>query len=68
MGVTINALAISDDKGALADYYARKVILGTDAFVMPIKRYADYSMAVRKKLVRELSFRASNTTLLTNED
>jgi hypothetical protein len=59
MKVTINGLAISDDGGDLASYYARHVILGPDAFVMHISRYADYSVAIRKKLVTELSYGAS---------
>ena len=55
MDATINALVISDDEGDLATYYRRHVILGPDAFVMHINTYADYSAAIRKKLVMELS-------------
>jgi Protein of unknown function (DUF1194) len=58
MGVTVNALAISDDGGDLAGYYAKKVIIGSNAFVMNIKNYADYSAAIRMKLIRELSSEA----------
>ncbi|TCR90916.1 MULTISPECIES: DUF1194 domain-containing protein [Rhizobium/Agrobacterium group] len=59
MRVTINGLAISDDGGDLARYYAGHVVLGSDAFVMHINKYADYSVAIRKKLVAELSYGAS---------
>jgi hypothetical protein len=55
MQATINALVVSDDDGYLADYYRRQVILGPDAFVMGIKSHADYSSAIRKKLVMELA-------------
>lgn len=57
MDVTINALVVSDE-GDLASYYAKKVIVGPGAFVMDIRSYADYSDAIRKKLIRELSYRA----------
>lgn len=56
LGVTINALVISDDGGALAKYYAAKVIMGANAFVMEVKSFADFSSAMRMKLIRELSY------------
>jgi Protein of unknown function (DUF1194) len=55
MGVIVNALVIDDDKGDLASYYAERVIVGANAFVMDIRTYADYSTAIKKKLIRELS-------------
>jgi Protein of unknown function (DUF1194) len=55
MGVTINALVISDDGWDLAGYYAKYVILGAGAFVMNINKYTDYSVAIRKKLIKELA-------------
>jgi hypothetical protein len=55
MGVNVNALVIDDDKGDLASYYAKRVIVGANAFVMEIRTYADYSTAIKKKLIRELS-------------
>ncbi|MBB3409812.1 hypothetical protein FHT87_003731 [Rhizobium sp. BK316] len=61
MGVAINALTVSDDGGDLASYYARKVILGSDSFVMNIKNYRDYSTALRKKLIRELASEAAGS-------
>lgn len=63
MGVTVNALVVSDDKGDLASYYAKNVIVGTGAFVMDIQTYADYSIAIKKKLIRELSPRVLATVL-----
>jgi hypothetical protein len=68
MGVRINALVISDDGGDLAGYYAKKVILGSGAFVMDIKNYADYSVAVRKKLIRELSYKAEDVRFQTRAE
>jgi hypothetical protein len=56
MGVRINALVVSDDGGGLANYYARKVILGSGAFVMNINSYSDYSAAIKKKLIREMAY------------
>ncbi len=53
--VEINALAISDDEPALAAYYAHNVITGPAAFVMDVRDYAGFSMALRRKLIREIS-------------
>lgn len=58
MHVTINALVISDDGEDLAGYYAKKVIIGDNAFVMDTTNFADFSAAIRKKLIRELSYDA----------
>jgi hypothetical protein len=55
MGVTINALAIADDDGGLAAYYAQDVIRGTGGFTMTIRSQDDYAAAIRQKLTRELS-------------
>ncbi|WP_418314273.1 DUF1194 domain-containing protein [Phyllobacterium zundukense] len=38
MGVTVNALVISDDGGDLARYYSKKVTIGSNSFVMNIKK------------------------------
>lgn len=61
MGVAINALIVSDDGGGLASYYARKVILGSDSFVMDVKSYRDYTAALKKKLIRELATNAEGS-------
>lgn len=55
MGVTINALAMADDDDDLAAYYARDVVRGTGGFTMEVKSQADYALAIRRKLERELS-------------
>ncbi|MRG55693.1 DUF1194 domain-containing protein [Phyllobacterium sp. SYP-B3895] len=55
MGVTINALAISDEETDLADYYNDRVILGSERFVMNIRKFEDFALAIRLKLIRELS-------------
>lgn len=62
MGVTINALAIIDDDEELASYYARSVVQGTGGFTMQVTDQADYALAIRRKLKRELSpqFAAEN--------
>lgn len=54
-GTTVNGLVISDEEPDLPGYYERRVILGEDAFVMEVRSFADYSAAIRKKLIRELS-------------
>lgn len=58
MGVTINALAISDDDEDLATYYDREVVRDTGGFTMEVKDQADYATAIRRKLLRELSDRS----------
>ncbi len=55
MGVTINALAIADDEKDLAAYYAQNVVRGTGGFTMTVESQADYAIAIRQKLKRELS-------------
>ncbi|WP_318013602.1 MULTISPECIES: DUF1194 domain-containing protein [unclassified Mesorhizobium] len=58
-GYTINAIAIpteDDDPGnPLASYFAKSVIGGSQAFVMTPKGPNDYSTALRRKLVTEVS-------------
>jgi len=63
-GITINALAIEGDPAVaaalgpgarLSDYFRRAVIGGPGAFVMETDRYADFALALRRKLVREIA-------------
>jgi hypothetical protein len=54
-GITINALVISNEAKGLAEYYARTVITGPQAFVMEVNDYGDYAVALRRKLIREIS-------------
>jgi hypothetical protein len=53
--VTINGLVVADDGGDLASYYADKVIVGSNAFVMGVSSYSEYAAAIRAKLIREIS-------------
>ncbi len=55
MGVTVNALTVSEEVPDLAEYYAKSVIVGTGSFVMEVRRGSDFAAAFRKKLVRELT-------------
>lgn len=55
MGVTINGLVISDEETDLADYYDKSVIMGSNRFVMDIRKFEDFARAIRLKLIRELS-------------
>ncbi|MEC9368397.1 MAG: DUF1194 domain-containing protein [Pseudomonadota bacterium] len=60
-GITINGLPITDIDRALDAYYADSVVGGEGAFVMIAENYADISVTIRKKLLRELSPRISAT-------
>ena len=54
-GVTINGLAIlSADDLSLATWYRDNVITGQSSFVMSAAGYADFGVAIRKKLLREI--------------
>jgi hypothetical protein len=56
MGVTINALAIPDQENVdIADYYARNLITGPDAFVVSLNDHSNAIEAMRKKLHREIA-------------
>ena len=58
-GYTINAIAIpakdENPEQPLASYFARSVIGGSQAFVITSKGPSDYAMALRRKLVTEVS-------------
>jgi len=54
-GVTINALAVSNEETDIAEYYERKVITGPGAFVMDVQTFDDYAAALRRKLIREIA-------------
>ena len=53
-GVTINGLAILDEKPDLGRYYADHVIGGAGAFVLTVQSARDFAEAVRDKLIREI--------------
>lgn len=62
-GVTINGLPIMVNDGYssvydvhdLDEYYANCVIGGPGAFMIPVHRWEDFAMAVRRKLVLEIA-------------
>ncbi len=51
--ITINALAV-DGSGALTKYFQKNVIGGPDAFVLSADSFADFAIALKRKLLREL--------------
>lgn len=69
-GYTINAIAIpmddQDPKQPLASYFARSVIGGSQAFVMSPKGTHDYVVALRRKLVTEVSLNVDTNTRSTD--
>ena len=54
-GVTINGLAILNEKPELGGYYAAHVIGGPGAFVLTAAGYEDFAAAIREKLVKEIA-------------
>lgn len=53
-GVTINGLAILNEKPDLGEYYARHVIGGVNAFVLTVHGFEDFGQAIREKLIKEV--------------
>jgi len=54
-GIGINGLPILTDEPNLDTIYRREVIGGPGAFVVPVRRYADFAAAIAHKLVREIA-------------
>ena len=54
-GITINGLAILDEVSTLNYYFEQFVIGGRGAFVITADGYDDYVVAIRRKLLREIS-------------
>jgi hypothetical protein len=58
-GIVINGLAImlrpSGAPGGLDKYYADCVVGGPGSFVLPVHNIEDFAIAVRRKLVMEIS-------------
>lgn len=54
-GITVNALAIIDDRENLARYFKGNLIGGSGAFVTTANHFADYPAAIKRKLLRELN-------------
>lgn len=59
LGIIINGLAImirpSAAYGSLDDYYSNCVIGGPGAFVLPVQEPEDFAIAIRRKLILEVS-------------
>ncbi|MBX2854988.1 MAG: DUF1194 domain-containing protein [Rhodobacteraceae bacterium] len=55
-GITINGLVIEGETPPPAPYYLEQVIRGPGAFVEVADDYDDYARAMRRKLLRELSY------------
>jgi Protein of unknown function (DUF1194) len=55
MGVTINALAITNEVADLGDWFRDKVITGPDAFVMQVTGFDTFGDAIARKLAREIA-------------
>ena len=53
-GVTINAIAITNEDSGLPDYYRDNLILGTEAFVLHVDGLETFGKAMTQKLQREL--------------
>jgi hypothetical protein len=56
-GVTVNGLAIINEEDlSLAKWYRDNVIAGPGSFVMTIAGYQGFAVAIKKKLLREISW------------
>lgn len=53
--LVVNGLAIGGHESDIVAYYAREVIRGPGAFVVPAAHHTDFPAAIRRKLERELS-------------
>jgi len=53
-GVTLNGLAVLNEEPDLLEHYRDAVIGGPGAFAMVCADYADFSRAIREKLLREI--------------
>ena len=55
LGVTVNALAITNEEPALEEYYRDNLISGSDSFVMSVAGFETFGIAIAQKLEREIS-------------
>jgi hypothetical protein len=53
-GITINGLVILNEEPLLGDYYHKRVIGGPGAFLMEVRNFDDFALAIRMKLIREI--------------
>jgi hypothetical protein len=54
-GVTINGLAILNERPELSEYYAAHVIGGAGSFVVTVDNFEDFGEAIRDKLIKEIT-------------
>jgi Protein of unknown function (DUF1194) len=54
MGVTINALAITNEVADLSAWYSDRVITGPGAFVMDVAGFGTFGTSIERKLAREI--------------
>lgn len=54
-GVTINALAITDEDEGLVRWYEDRVAIGPDAFVMEVSGFGSFAESIVRKLAREIA-------------
>ena len=54
-GITVNGLAILNDEPNLARYYLAGVVGGPGAFVLTAVDFADFALAIRQKLIMEIT-------------
>ncbi len=54
-GISINGLAILQDKFDLSLYYGRRVIGGQGAFMLSATTFDDFAEAIRRKLILEIT-------------
>lgn len=54
-GIVINGLAVLNEEPDVDDFYRRFVVGGSGAFVIAAHDYTDFSEAILKKLVREIT-------------
>jgi hypothetical protein len=54
LGITINALAITNSYSGIVHYYRTQVISGPSAFVMEVSSYRNFADAIKMKIIREI--------------
>lgn len=54
-GITVNALAITQDVASLGRWYHDRLITGPDTFVMEVRGFDSFAAAIQRKLAREVA-------------
>ena len=67
-GIVVNGLPIQSNESEVdvAQYYERNVIGGLGAFLVPVGRQADFGVAVRAKMAREIAGRPPAPTVVAS--